>query len=54
LTQDATGGRAPTWVTDVLWADGSEPAVASAAGALTVCTFEWIGSAWLGSAVSYA
>lgn len=54
LTQDATGGHTPTWVTDVLWADGTEPVVASAAGALTVCTFEWTGAVWLGSAMSYA
>lgn len=47
LTQDVTGGRAPTWV-NALWTGGAAPAIALGAGKRTLIGFTFNGSGWIG------
>lgn len=52
LVQDATGGRAPTWVTPsgaIRWPGGTAPTITAAANAIDVITFACIGGTnWYG------
>lgn len=50
LIQDGTGGRVPSW-TNVTWAAGVAPTVASAISALTYLSFISDGTTWTGYAV---
>lgn len=47
LTQDAVGGRAPTWV-NALWTGGAAPAIALGIGKRTLLGFTYTGTGWVG------
>lgn len=50
LNQDSTGGRAVTWPASVQWDSGSAPSLTTAAGTLSIVSFQSVdgGETWQG------
>lgn len=49
ITQDATGGRAVTFSTSILWPRGVAPTISTAANAVDLVTLMWDGTNYYGS-----
>ena len=56
VTQDATGGRLITWVSNVVWPGGTEPTLSTAPGAVDRFVFVTYtnGTTWYGQTVGLA